>query len=511
MPAFSEVVSHVADGLRTNGAQVLPHALDILSAVMTFVRTTGHAMDSDVAAASYLAAQLPSEDAKSAAVQLGISPDLVPSLAPQTVVGVDQKLGQVLATGSLQQAQVAAAVMFALYVAATKASNRNRTRMSLLRTLAENAKSSGNSGVAQALVTEIDKVLAPAEQSRRAEDHHLFSISIDLVGSTAAKTRVMRLAGADSAKINEQNERIYEAFCSIERKLYEEAVNQYGLSSPIDPSKFFTVKGIGDEIWILCDVLTAEVSKVGARLIDAAIQVASQSVRLNVTENEQDGFDPNFYYGESVPIASPVKIFIDLVSHASDLGRLRDEKLLKAIPKLLETYHGREPTAYEIVTVSRRMGLSGYEPLVWSNFHEYRTDYIGHEIDRFFRTTKSAIPGTVTIGESMATGMGLTFKPTGQAIEGVLTRDGAPLKGGQPQDPIYTRIRTLTPDELKGIDYPYNIYTLFAPRTMKSLYFQMEADKKNKIQALPYDQTAALISRDVVEKLVEAIMTTKSG
>ena len=39
---------------------------------------------------------------------------------------------------------------------------------------------------------------------------------------------------------------------------------------------FFTVKGIGDEVWILCNVPTAQVSQVGHRLIDATSQAASR-------------------------------------------------------------------------------------------------------------------------------------------------------------------------------------------------------------------------------------------
>jgi hypothetical protein len=52
-------------------------------------------------------------------------------------------------------------------------------------------------------------------------------------------------------------------------------------------------------------------------------------------------------------------MFIDLLGRASNLGHLRDEALIKAIPDLLKTYHRREPTPLEIVTVARRMSLSG--------------------------------------------------------------------------------------------------------------------------------------------------------
>jgi hypothetical protein len=208
---------------------------------------------------------------------------------------------------------------------------------------------------------------------------------------------------------------------------------------------------------------------------------------------------------------SPIKMFIDLVSHASNLGRLRDEALVKAIPDLLRTYHRRDPTPLEIVTVTRRLSLSGYEPVGWSNFHETRTDYIGHEIDRFFRTTKSAIPGTVTIGASMARAMGLGFEPRTEAIHAVITDGGTPLMGGVPADPVHAYIRTFTRDELKGIGYPYDTYTLFAPRTLKGLYVQMEADERNGFPAMPYHDTMALIPPEEVDDLVKKIVKQQEG
>lgn len=78
MPALSEILAHLAGGLRDNGAQFAPRVLDIMSAATTFLLVTNNTPDSDIGAASYLAAQLRSDDAKKAAAALGISPDLIP-------------------------------------------------------------------------------------------------------------------------------------------------------------------------------------------------------------------------------------------------------------------------------------------------------------------------------------------------------------------------------------------------------------------------------------------------
>lgn len=505
MPDLSQVLSHVADSLRDDGAQFAPRVLEILSAAMAFLLSTGNAIDSDIAAASYLTAQLRFDNAKRSAVVLGISPDLIPDIQPSPL-GVDYQLAQVLTRGTPSQVQVAATVLYCWHAVA--AMKGDESRVERLQQIADAAKrqNSQNPLVVQTLSTEMAKVKVSA-CSAPVSGEYFFSISIDLVASTDAKTRIMRAAQNDPQKIDSLNALLYREFCRIERKFYEGAVDHYGTAAPIDPAKFFTVKGIGDEIWILCSADGITIPQIGQRLIDAAIKVASQTASFLASENDEGpSFDPNFDYGHIEPIRSPIKVFIDLIGHASNLARLRDEALVEAIPNLLKVYHQRDPTTSEIVMVARRMSLSGCEPVGWWSFHEFRTDYIGHEIDRFFRTTKSAIPGTVTIGDSMVREMGLNFKPAVQEIHTVCTKAGTPLFGGNPTDPIHARARTLKAEELKGIGYDYDTYTLFAPRTLNALYVQMNADTRNGFPVIPYDDTAALISPEVVSDLVKEIV-----
>jgi hypothetical protein len=503
-PALPDVVAQVANGLRKGGAQVAPRVLDTLSAALTFLTTTKSSTVNDVAAAAYLAAALKPDEARMAAQALGVSPDLIPILPADMV---DYALTSVLGRQPRPQALVAATVLYCLHADAARAGNGARAKQ--LKETASTATLKGgsrNRTLAARLIAEMSKITISRRPAPATADH-VFSISIDLVGSTDAKTRIMNLAGRNQQKINRLNEQIYREFCRIEKSLYEAAVSPHGAAPAIDPASFFTVKGIGDEIWILCNAPAAQVFQVGHSLIDAAVQVAANSVRFLATENEDDvSFDPAFDYGKIESIRSPIKMFIDLLSHASNLGRLRDERFVGAIPNLLQTYHRRPPTPLEIVTVSRRIGLSSFEPGGWWEFHEYRTDYIGHEVDRFFRTTKSATPGTVTIGDSMARAMGLRFKSTTEGIDAVCTNTDTPLMAGVPQDPLYARRRTFKKNELKGIGYAYDTFTLFAPRTLKSLYVAMKSDEDNQIPALPYHETEKQIAANVVDDLVVQIL-----
>jgi hypothetical protein len=157
----------------------------------------------------------------------------------------------------------------------------------------------------------------------------------------------------------------------------------------------------------------------------------------------------------------------------------------------------------DVVGVMRRLGLASFEPIGAATARSYRTDYIGQEIDRFFRATKMALPGVVTVGDTLAKAMELDFRP----IEGDISTvylDDQPLRAGTPSDPIHC-CRS-TSDTWKGIGYAYSTHRLFAPRTLKGLFVQMDADRANKIPALPYDETAAVITRSTLDKLAEEIV-----
>jgi hypothetical protein len=446
MPALPKIFSQISDRLRANGAQSSLRPLEIASAAMQFLGALDRPDDDEVAAAAYAAALLSTMDAKQAVVRS----DLIPTLHPDSVIHIDHQLGTVLARGAPAQAEVAATVVYAWYAVAANAGNQER--VTRLRTAAETATLDGshNPALARRLVTEMARILfVPPPATPTSES--VFSISIDLVGSTGAKTRVMTLAGDNAERIDRLNALIYGEFCRIERKFYQHAVSQNGVSPGVDPSRFFTVKGIGDEIWLLCDSAEHDVPTIGHALIDAGLCIATQSVQFLATQHASEPwFDPHFDYGRTEPINSPVKIFMDVLAHGSNLGTMRDDALMKTVPELLRCFHGREPTSLEIASVTRRLCFSGYEPIGWAAVSEYRTDYIGHEIDRFFRTTKAARPGTVTIGASMAVKMGLTFNAVAPGVNKVITRDGTPLTGGLPQDPVHARMNRLKRKERRA-------------------------------------------------------------
>lgn len=174
----------------------------------------------------------------------------------------------------------------------------------------------------------------------------------------------------------------------------------------------------------------------------------------------------------------------------------------------MKTFHGGEPSSSEVANITRRLGLAAYEPMGVAAIRLHRTDYIGHEIDRFFRATKTALPGIVTVGETMIREMQLALVPVAEGVCAVRGANGGPFNAGFPSDPIYCCVSP--PDKWKGIGYNYPTYGLFAPRSLKRLYVHMDADRLNGIPPVAYDNTAERIPKGVVDKLAAAIVARQN-
>ena len=175
---------------------------------------------------------------------------------------------------------------------------------------------------------------------------------------------------------------------------------------------------------------------------------------------------------------------------------MRDDRLIAAVPQIITESRGHAPSLAELAQVLSRLCFGTSEATRWTRLQLYRTDYIGHEIDRFFRTTKAALPGTVAIGASTAQHLGLTF---GEPVSGIMAvSDGAgqPLRGGTPRDPIHAARRTFA--DLKGIGYPYDVYQLFAPRMLNGKYSEMRTLLDKKMPAADYSPTQQILTSEQV-------------
>jgi hypothetical protein len=502
MPKLSSVLQKLSERMRANGAEVAYRPLETLSSTTSFLEAVGLKVEDEVSSAAFVVSLLDPDDARLLGAELNLPKHFFPQTA-RSAFASDLVLAKML-RGDLSQAIVGAAALYSSYHAATQQADAAKLKsLDAILGLLE-SENGPHPGIVQTLRREVEKLAGSASPAHKDNgDHYLFSISIDMVGSTDAKARVQKLS-SDHNRIDAFNLDIYSQFCIIEKSFYQAAINRYADSLPIPLDKFFVVKGIGDEIWILCNATPDEVVSVGKRLIDAAIHVSAQSVRFLAMENvEGPRFSRDFEPGRIEPITSPIKIYLDLVKNATNVSEYRENFLGREVPELLKDNQNGAPIRSDVVGVMRRLGLASFEPIGAATARSYRTDYIGHEIDRFFRATKMALPGVVTIGDTLANAMELDFRPIEGDISTVYLGD-QPLKAGTPSDPIH-RCRS-TSDTWKGIGYAYSTHTLFAPGTLKGLFVQMDADRANKIPSLPYDETAAVVPRATLDKLVQEIV-----
>jgi len=230
----------------------------------------------------------------------------------------------------------------------------------------------------------------------------LISISIDVCGSTDAKARLRQhssLIDIDAADLykdfQKQVLRIEETFWTMAR------------SSGLDIDKLFLVKSIGDEIWYVYDMEGLHEYEHHAAMvhtIEALVGLNSKAFGL-AAGPPTDPYDwENDNPDSLIFIDTPLKITVDLITHALDVAEIRREFLEPHVAALL-TPLGKPvvPVQYGdemFVHLCNRLGVSTSMRTEEKVLSSVRTDYIGWEIDRFFRITKVATQGSVLLGPS---------------------------------------------------------------------------------------------------------------
>lgn len=228
----------------------------------------------------------------------------------------------------------------------------------------------------------------------------LISISIDVCGSTDAKARLRQHSGlinVDAADLykdfQKQVLRIEETFWTLAR------------SSGLDIEKLFLIKSIGDEIWYVYDMEGLPEYQCHAAMVHTIeTLVGLNSKVFYLTAGPPT--DPYDWKNEDpdtlISIHTPLKITVDLIAHALDVAEIRREFLTPHVAALL-TPLGKPVAPVQagderFVRLCNRLGVSTSMRTEQKVLSSVRTDYIGWEIDRFFRITKVATQGTVLLG-----------------------------------------------------------------------------------------------------------------
>ena len=225
----------------------------------------------------------------------------------------------------------------------------------------------------------------------------VISISMDVCGSTEAKAR-MKACARDDEELAKWYEEFHREFLWREWRFYSLLFRDGYSGVDWDWKHAFVVKGIGDEIWLLYEVGEDDLWKLGslvARLLYAALEVAGRPIRW--TSAPDDAELPIDGTWETRHL--PLKFYIDILDNAFEVSGPRRDFVTERLSEIL----GPEESwnSEDFIGLGNRLHagnlLGDGRRLVTA----IRTDYIGWEVDRFFRATKFALPRVVVVGKAL--------------------------------------------------------------------------------------------------------------
>lgn len=226
------------------------------------------------------------------------------------------------------------------------------------------------------------------------------SVSIDICGSTDAKAKLRRHSAVIGSKATELDDSFQRQVLRVEETFWTML-----RSCNLDIERLFLIKSIGDEVWYAYDLEELEAydcRAAVARMIEALVSLQTKHFDLvaGPPENPYDweNVDPD----SLLRIDMPLKITIDVITDALDVGTVREKYLAPHVPSLLSPL-GKPANPVQAGDVSyinlcNRLGIASQVKTQGKVCSSIRSDYIGWEIDRFFRLTKAAIKHTVLIG-----------------------------------------------------------------------------------------------------------------
>lgn len=291
-----------------------------------------------------------------------------------------------------------------------------------------------------------------------AKNMKLLSISFDVANSTQLKTTISEVAPSHERK-NELLHQYYRYLTKIETELYIKASR-----AGINLKHLFLVKNIGDELWYVYQFddeggVPASVLE----LILIAGDIVGRSVSFVVSERGLTLTEEMDY--ERMPaivekrIGTAVKCFVDILDDYIDFSLDRIHTVTNELERLIQTEtqsKGLQEAYTELIkNLSPSLHLGVITETGKTIKHDgIRFDPIGHDVDRFFRTAKFALPGVVTIGQRL-----FVLLQADHTNHEVKIRYKHSLLNYQ--FAYYNFIeRHIAKKELKGIGYSYSVYYL---------------------------------------------------
>ena len=235
-----------------------------------------------------------------------------------------------------------------------------------------------------------------------------FSISMDVVGSTALKKRLAEFSSLNDTNLEEHYRDLLRSML-VSMNYFLELVSG---DDVLDIQRLSLIKRIGDEFWYMYDLdeLDApEISRHSTHMAQALL------VFLLDAHFDLTAFLPNTHIREELRW----KCTIDLIDHAVDSSRVAEDELDQFISKLLseraregKSHRGSVTKAEELFALRNQLGIGvGYLKEDKAVFVAKR-DFIGIEIDRFFRIARKAEKGKILAGQNFLSLIQMHKNPT---------------------------------------------------------------------------------------------------
>ena len=301
----------------------------------------------------------------------------------------------------------------------------------------------------------------------------VISISMDICGSTDAKARMRACAGDNSAQLTEWYEQFHRQFLLSEWKFYSQLFRNGYDGLNWDWKHAFVVKGIGDEIWLLYTVSEVDqwkLKSLAARLFHAALNVAAKPP---IQWTSASDYDPSRQPCETKHL--PLKFYMDILDDAYEVSGQRCDFVTERLSEFLgdeESLNNRD--FFELGNRLHAGSLMGDGRRL---IQTIRTDYIGWEVDRFFRTTKFALPLIATVGKNLFDKVFNDPKTSDIGLNGTRLQKAVieyPIyQGGSTRydnDFRYVK-KDIAPKELKGVGEGYTVYWLQRKNDLLGLHY----------------------------------------
>lgn len=321
------------------------------------------------------------------------------------------------------------------------------------------------------------KMCFPKKEARE-DTSRVISISIDVCASTKAKSRMREHAQCRS-QLLEWYKHFQNCFLVRESNFYKSLLASRKGQFVLDWNRAFVVKGIGDEIWFLYEITENENWKLPAvvnHLLHAALDTLRHLVSWssascsNRVEEENDSEMDELW--ESAHL--PMKIYVDIIDVAYDYTSMRRDLITKLSRNILDENKGN--SYRDLVELGNRLNAGVLEMDGRRLVTTIRSDFVGWEVDRYFRMTKYALPCVVSVGRDLfEETLGDSIDNAKQVSDTNLFRAEFPYKYAEGPSISYEHSFHFVKEEipakcLKGTGEGYALYHVLRKHDLLDLY-----------------------------------------